>query len=92
MSKRHKQVKMFSLVKEYLSSDKTQVDFCGSHGVKVHNFQYWLSRYKREHAAVQNERQNHKFIPVQINEDQKTDKHHLRISYPSGLTIELPIF
>ena len=90
MSKRDKQVKMFSLVKEYLSSDKTQVDFCGSHGVKVHNFQYWLSRYKQELTEGQNE--NHKFIPVQINEDQKTDKHHLRISYPSGLTIELPIF
>ena len=90
MSKRHKQVKMFSLVKEYLSSDKTQVDFCGSHGVKVHNFQYWLSRYKQELTEGQNE--NHKFIPVQINEDQKTDKHHLRITYPSGLTIELPIF
>lgn len=90
MSKRHKQVKMFPLVEEYLSSDKTQVDFCGSHGIKVHNFQYWLSRYKREQTEGQNE--NHKFIPVRINEDQKTDKHHLRISYPSGLTIELPIF
>ena len=90
MSKRHKQAKMFPLVKQYLSGDVSQTKFCETHGIKVYNFQYWLSKYKQERAGRQD--LNHQFIPVELNNSNDKQDQYIRISYPNGLTIDLPIF
>lgn len=90
MSKQRNHSVMFPLVKEYLSSDNTQVAFCRSHGIKVHTFQYWLNKYKQEENSLKKE--SHKFIPVQLGKDQTEGLPHIRISYSNGLVIELPIY
>jgi len=87
MSNRHNQAKMFPLVKQYLSGNLSQSKFCKSHGIKVHNFQYWLRKYKQEGKGRQSS--SHQFIPVAFNNKQD---QFIRISYPGGMTIDLPIF
>jgi transposase-like protein len=88
MSKQRKQSKMYPLVQEYLSSEVSQREFCQGHQIKVHTFQYWLSKYKQEQI-----KENHvdKFIPIEINDPPALLNQIVRISYPSGMTIEFPV-
>ena len=94
MSKRHKQAKMFPLVKQYLSGKLSQTKFCESHGIKIHNFQYWLSKYKQNRTG--GEISSHQFIPIELNNNNNNNNNKqdqfIRISYPSGMIIDLPIF
>ena len=64
MGKQRNQTEMYPVVQEYLSSDLSKVEFCRIHGIKVHTFQYWISKFNQ---AQQNENQS-KFIPLELKE------------------------
>ena len=89
MSKQRKQSEMFPLIKPYFRSEVSQVEFCHENHLKVHTFQYWLSKYKQNQVNKQD--QSNRFIPVQINEDIQTQASTIKINYPSGVSIEIPI-
>lgn len=89
MSKQRKQSEMYPLVQEYLSSEVSQREFCRSHQIKVHTFQYWLSKYKQEQIK---ENQMDKFIPLEVNDSSSLLNQVVRISYPSGMMIEFPVY
>lgn len=89
MSKQRKQSEMYPLVEEYLTSEVSQREFCQSHQIKVHTFQYWLSKYKQEQIK---ENQMDKFIPLEVNDSSSLLNQVVRISYPSGMIIEFPVY
>jgi transposase-like protein len=89
MGKQRKQSEMYPLVQEYLSSEVSQREFCQGHQIKIHTFQYWLSKYKQGEL-----KENHldKFIPLEVNESSPLLNQMVRISYPSGMIIEFPVY
>lgn len=87
MGKQRNQKEMYPLVQEYLSSDLSKIVFCRKHGIKVHTFQYWISKFNQEHH---NEKQS-KFIPLELNKSLGNTNQVIRISYPSGMHLEFPI-
>jgi len=88
MSKQRNQSQMYPLVQEYLLSEVSQREFCQGHQIKVHTFQYWLSKYKQEQTK---ENQVDKFIPLELNDSAPLLNQMVRISYPGGMIIEFPI-
>lgn len=89
MSKQRKLSEMFPLVKSYLRSEVSQVDFCNENHLKVHTFQYWLSKYRQD--QTDSETQSTGFMPIQIKENSQTQSRTIKISYPSGVILEIPI-
>jgi len=89
MRKQRKQLEMYPLVKEYLSSDISQREFCQGRKIKVHTFQYWLSKYKRDQIK---QNQEDKFISLEVNESSPSLNQVMRISYPSGMIVEFPVY
>jgi hypothetical protein len=88
MRKQRKQSEMYPLVQEYLSSEVSRREFCHGHQIKVHTFQYWLSKYKQEQI-----KENHvdKFVPLEVNDSSALLNQVVRISYPSGMIVEFPV-
>jgi len=80
---------MFPLVKRYLASGQSKVDFCAEHNIKVHTFQYWLGKYKEERIG---NKQLDRFVPIQIHEDKAVPNRSLRVTFPNGTKVELPLF
>lgn len=89
MGKQRKQSQMFPLVKRYLASGQSKVDFCAEHNIKVHTFQYWLGKYKEERTG---NKQLDRFVPIQIHEDKAVTNRSLRVTFPNGTKVELPLF
>lgn len=89
MGKQRKQSQMFPLVKRYLASDQSRVDFCTEHNIKVHTFQYWLGKYKEDRL---DKKQFNKFVPIQIQEEKAVTNRSLRLTFPNGTKVELPLF
>ncbi len=89
MSKQRNQSQMFPLVKRYLASGQSKVDFCAQHNIKVHTFQYWLGKFKEDRL---DNKQLDRFVPIQIKEEEAVMNRSIRVTFPSGLKVELPIF
>jgi len=89
MGKQRNESQMFPLVKRYLSSDQSKVDFCAEHNIKVHTFQYWLVKYNEDRL---DKKQLDRFMPIQIQEDKSLTNRSLRVTFPNGTKVELPLF
>ena len=89
MRKQRNQSEMYPLVEEYLSSDISQREYCQRHQIKVHTFQYWLSKYKQDQIK---QNQEDKFISLEVNELSPSLNQVVRISYPSGMIVEFPVY
>jgi len=89
MGKQRKQSQMFPLVKRYLASGQSKVDFCAIHNIKVHTFQYWIVKYKEDRL---DRKQRDRFVPIQIQEDKAVTNGNLRVTFPNGTKVELPLF
>jgi len=89
MGKQRNQSQMFPLVKRYLSSDQSKVDFCAAHNIKVHTFQYWLVKYKEDRI---DNKQLDRFVPIQIQGDKAVKNRSIRVTFPNGTKVELPLF
>jgi len=89
MGKQRNESQMFPVVKRYLASNQSKVDFCGEHNIKVHTFQYWIGKYKEDRL---DRKQLDKFVPIQIQEDKAVPNRSLRVTFPNGTKVELPLF
>lgn len=87
MGKQRKQSEMYALVQQYLSSGLSKKEFCQTHGIKVHTFQYWVSKYNKEQVKGNED----KFLPLAIKESSRENSQVIRLSYPSGMIVEFPI-
>ena len=67
-------------IAQWQSSGKTQVAYCQTHGLKLHQFAYWRSKLKADQAPAR-EASNAAaaFVPVSID-----------LQSPSGLVLYLP--
>ena len=88
MSKRYSDIEMYPLIKKYLQSNKTQVAFCKLQNIKVHTFQYWYLKYKKERISKTD---SGEFVPIQIKEPEKISSRSIKVNYPNGTIIEFPI-
>ena len=88
MGKQRKQTEMYPLVQQYLLSGLSQREFCIGHMLKVHTFQYWVSKYKQDQVK---EKQTNKFVPLELEDSPSVLNQVVRISYPSGMVVEFPV-
>jgi len=88
MGKQRHQSEMYPLVRKYLSSDLSKIEFCRGHDIKIHTFQYWLSKFNED---CEKEKQT-KFVPLELEESSPSSNQVIRISYPSGMIVEFPVY
>lgn len=90
MGKQRKQSEMFPIVESFLQGQLSLHEFCHSQNIKAHTFQYWLTKYKNKDKG-QSRIKKDQFVPLTIKESQTIETRSIKISYPSGMIIELPI-
>ncbi len=76
-----KELKMFSLMALWESSGLTRQEFCKEHGIKLSNFSYWRTRYRKSQSSKGSENFI-KFKPVL--------KSSIELIYPNGVKMILP--
>jgi transposase-like protein len=76
-----KQEQMFALVQDHAQSALTISSFCAAHNLKIHCFHYWRKKYRSIGAAPG-------FIDLSAA---GADSVALRLSYPNGVSIDLPV-
>lgn len=77
-----KESKMFSLIREWESSDLDRLTFCKEHDIKVSKFSYWRTKYKHSQSA---DTQAEGFVKV----NPKTCSS-IELLYPNGVKAILP--
>jgi hypothetical protein len=78
-------------IENYLSSGKTQKQFCHENHLNPHNFQFWLKRYRRQHQITASESEKtvpRNFISVQPSLTSNIP-YPCIIEYPNGLRLLL---
>ena len=76
-----KESKMFALMSLWESSDLTRQEFCEEHGIKLSNFSYWRTRYRKSQSS--NGRGNF----TQVKPVLATT---IELIYPNGVKMVLP--
>jgi len=74
---------MFALLEEYEQSDLTIAAFCSGKSLKVPRFHYWRRKLRASRSALQG------FIP--IPRPAISESASIRLSYPNGVSIHLPV-
>ena len=72
---------MFSLVEQWKVSNQSKILFCKNNSINIHTFDYWYFKYKKQNASTN-------FIEIKPPKTITTGK--LRLTYPNGVSIELP--
>lgn len=78
-----RQDQMYKLVAEQEQSGQSIVSFCAAQNLKSAVFHYWRRKYWEESAVLKG------FIS--ISPPVKVDIPDLRLVYPNGVSIQLPI-
>ncbi len=87
--------KMFAVIEAYQASGLTQKAFCQSEGLAFSTFQYWLSRYRREHRPdFQQSSPDGLSGFVELKPQTPLPSGHIGdrsvvVSYPSGVVVSL---
>ena len=76
-----RQQEMFSLVEQWKQSNQSKISFCKNNSVNLHTFDYWHIKYKKQNAP-------NDFVEIKSAQYVSTQK--LRLTYPNGVSIELP--
>lgn len=81
---------MFPLIRKFEQSTKTRAEFCREMDIKPHVFQYWLGKYRKENKGLE---APSSFVSLQVphSTQDTAESPILRITYPSGLVLEIPI-
>ena len=84
--------KMFAVIEAYQASGLTQKAFCQSEGLAFSTFQYWLSRYRKQHRPDHQQSSRHLF--VELKPQTPLPSGHIGdrsviVSYPSGVVVSL---
>ena len=80
-TRQEKRDQMFSIIRDYLSGTETQLVFCDRVGIKIHCFQYWLSKYKKTQALPSG------FI--QLSAAQNNLPEEIELHFPNGVSVRL---
>jgi hypothetical protein len=86
---------MYMVIKEYLDSDMTQINFCNSKQIPESTFQYWLKRYRDDtngHASrsnFTNKKNSRGFIPLDLTSSTDLLLIHCEIERSNGTIIKL---
>jgi transposase-like protein len=99
MASRKKKVRfnastMYPLVVQYEQSDLTLKQFCKKHRFSISTFSYWLSKYRRsEQVANKEESLAPHFDQLTVTDlaSSTFSSSVIRITYPSGVKLELPV-
>jgi len=77
---------MFSLIKKWQRSSKSQKDFCIHHDIPLHLFYYWLRKHRQTQSSSDSG-----FVPVEISpsEDNRKEMEDIQIHYPNGVHLIL---
>ena len=76
-----KESKMFALMSLWESSGLTRQEFCKEHEIKLSNFSYWRTRYRKSQTASGSEN----FIKVK-----PVLATSIELIYPNGVKMVLP--
>lgn len=76
---------MFSLIKEYEQSGLTIAAFCSSKDIKAATFNYWRRKQRDSGSDSKG------FIPIPIPFPAHGENSSLRLAYPNGVSIHLPV-
>ena len=84
---------MFPLMELYEDSGMTQKQFCVEMDIVPHTFTYWLNKYRKSMATIITKEAKPEFVELAVSTNQESVATHrlIRISYPDGTLIELPI-
>ena len=77
------QAEMFTLIRQWESSDLTKKAFSHQHQIPVSVFHYWYRKYRESHSPGG-------FVPIEVNgfSDPGTA---IEIRYPNGIALRLPV-
>jgi len=82
---------MYGLVETFLSSRKTQKQFCLENTISLSTFQFWLSLYRREKPPVpiKPTKTERSFIPIHFasKDPSSGPECACSVEYPNGVRI-----
>lgn len=84
--------KMFAVIEAYQASGLTQKAFCQSEGLAFSTFQYWLSRYRKQHRSDHQQSSRHLFVeltPQTLLPPNHVGDPGVVVSYPNGVAVSL---
>ena len=91
ISRKEKRVQMYKLIETFLSSSKTQKQFCQQHAIRYSTFLFWLRRYRgeRQPIPIQKVKTGGPFIPIHFSsKDQcQNPEYTWSVEYPNGVRI-----
>ena len=91
ISRKEKRVQMYKLIETFLSSGKTQKQFCQQHAIRYSTFLFWLRRYRgeRQPIPIQKVKTEGSFIPIHFSsKDPSPDLEYTwSVEYPNGVRI-----
>ncbi len=84
---------MFPLMELYEDSEMTQKQFCVEMDLVPHTFTYWLTKYRKSKQPTKKTVVAGKFVELEVEAPKTKGEavRHMRISYPDGTLIELPV-
>lgn len=98
MAKKAKQgrldsIVMFPMIELFQESGMTQKQFCEEKDLMPHTFTYWLSKYRKSVQPKLQTKSKGDFVSLNVSAttDVKESVRQMRITYPDGTLIELPI-
>lgn len=90
--KRHDSLTMFPIMELFEESGMTQKQFCKEMDLVPHTFTYWLNKYRKtKKTGVQKSKPEFVELAISSNLDSVTTERLIRITYPDGTRVELPV-
>jgi len=75
-------------VKQYMSSGKTQRDYCDQHQLKLHQLVYWKRVLMDQFEDTNTDRATNGFVAVQLTQPLDRAAEQLIIELPNGVRIK----
>lgn len=84
---------MFPMMELFEDSKMTQKQFCIEMDIVPHTFTYWLNKYRKSHEPKGQQRSQSDFLSLNVisGAPSKEFVRQMRITYPDGTIIELPV-
>jgi hypothetical protein len=84
---------MFPMVELFEDSGMTQHKFCAEMDLVPHTFTYWLNKYRRSKNKRVNNETKPEFVELAISPGSESvlSTRLIRITYPDGTLVELPV-
>jgi hypothetical protein len=86
---------IYPLIAKYeQQSDLTQKQFCKKHDLSISTFSYWLSKYRRSGQVANNQDSlapHFDQLTVTDLASSTFSSSVIRITYPSGVKLEIPV-